>query len=493
MSAPARAPIIVGTGQVSAKGDPDASPPGLMAEAARRALEDSGAAATLAGHIDTVAAPQIFTWPVADPAAIVAGELGLEPRGTVRSAIGGTAPLMLLADACARISAGEREAVLVTGGEAVNPFMRAMREGRAPEWPGEDDGGAPERILPGDPAEPSHPAELAANLLAPLSYYPLFEHALRGASGRGVAEHRRLLGRLWERVGAPARQNPHAWTPEVPTAEQIATPSEGNRMAMHPYPKLLTANIQVDQGAAFVVCSEKLANEIGIEPERRIWVEAVAHGRDRWHVGSRERLDRSPAIAANGRAAMRHAGTEVGQIEHLDLYSCFPSAVEIAAAELGIDLAPDGPPPSVTGGLTFAGGPANNYCSHAVAAMSARLRSAPGRALLTGVGWYMTKHALALLGSEPPAQPYATLDVAAEIEHGAEREIASSPAAGATVESYTLAYGRDGEPALATVSALGPDGSRAFAKSDEPSTVAALHADDPLGAAIRVGEGGFRL
>jgi acetyl-CoA C-acetyltransferase len=40
-------------------------------------------------------------------------------------------------------------------------------------------------------------------------------------------------------------------------------------------------------------------------------------------------------------------------VTHVDLYSCFPSAVQIAAAEIGCPTQRD---LTVTGGLTFAGG-----------------------------------------------------------------------------------------------------------------------------------------
>ena len=58
----------------------------------------------------------------------------------------------------------------------------------------------------------------------------------------------------------------------------------------------------------------------------------------------------------------------------LDLYSCFPSAVQIACDEMGID--PDDKRGlTVTGGLPYFGGPGNNYVTHSIAEMMNTVRS----------------------------------------------------------------------------------------------------------------------
>lgn len=73
----------------------------------------------------------------------------------------------------------------------------------------------------------------------------------------------------------------------------------------------------------------------------------------------------SPSPSATG-VALRQAGLSLPQIDLLDLYSCFPSAVQVAQRELG--LSQDDPRPlTVTGGLPFNGGPFNNYVMHAIA------------------------------------------------------------------------------------------------------------------------------
>src|SRR5207244_6690330 len=109
---------------------------------------------------------------------------------------------------------------------------------------------------------------------------------------------------------------------------------------------------------------------------------------DHWWVSERADLHSSPAIRAAGRAVFGLAGVGIDDVAHVDLYSCFPSAVQIGAAELGLGLAETDRPLTVTGGLSFAGGPGNNYSTHAIAPMADVLRADPGpHGLVTGLGW----------------------------------------------------------------------------------------------------------
>jgi len=95
------------------------------------------------------------------------------------------------------------------------------------------------------------------------------------------------------------------------------------------------------------------------------------------------------------------AGKKVSDVDAFDLYSCFPSAVEVAMKEIGI--AEDDPRPiSVTGGLPFFGGPGNNYVTHSIAEMMNVVRARPGSfGMVTANGNYLTKHSAGLYSTEP--------------------------------------------------------------------------------------------
>jgi acetyl-CoA C-acetyltransferase len=485
-----RAPVIVGAGQVSDHSE-ELSPLELMVEATRRAVSDSGSERIL-DELGSIHGVDSLSWPAADPGRALAEELGLDPAGTVRSRIGGNSPLALLADACSLIQAGDLDTVLIPGSEAFNPVLSAMRAGTSTGWPDaptED----PDRYV-GTMRDASDPAESAAGLVLPVNYYPFLDNALRIAEGQPADGHLERLAGLWARFSEVASRNPAAWAREFPDAGEIGTVGESNRMISHPYPTLLTANVNVDQGAALIVCSAARAEAAGVPRDRWVFVHGIAEANDHWVVGTRDALHRSPAIAACGRSALEHAGIGIDDVGHLDIYSCFPSAVRIAAAELGFDLA-DSRPPTVTGGLTFAGGPGSNYVTHSLAAMTQVLREdSESTGLVTGLGWYVTKHAVGILSASPPARPFAGLDLQAEVDALPSREIAADTTGRGPLEAYTASYGRDNDVLVGTASCLLEDGRRAFARSADPDTLDALVGDDPAGRELELdGSGGFTL
>ena len=71
----------------------------------------------------------------------------------------------------------------------------------------------------------------------------------------------------------------------------------------------------------------------------------------------------------------------------------------------------------MTGGLTFAGGPWNNYVSHSIATMAERLAANPGQVgLITANGGYLTKHSFGVYSTEPPAHEFRWEDVQSEVD-----------------------------------------------------------------------------
>ncbi len=495
-----RTPVLVGAAQRTHRpaDGPVPSPHLLMADVARQAADDAQStlgADDLLRRVEVAASIDLFSWPVADPAAEMVRELGINPRATVRTARGGNGPIALLGDLSSRIAAGDLDVALISFGEAFSAFKKAMAGGdETASWPTQGDDVAPTWSVGAD-RDPSNPAELAAGLLAPVFFYPLFEHALRAAAGRSRPEQADVAARLWARFAEVARDNPFAWTEDPPTdPAELGTPSSGNRLVSDPYPKLLNANIAVDQAAALVLMSAQAAQDAGIPRDRWVPIHATAGAADHWYVTERWSLDRSPAIAACGAAALGHAGVALEEVAHLDLYSCFPSAVQVAAGELGVDLFDPGRAPTVTGGLTFAGGPANGYVLHALATLVGRLREDPeAMGVSTAVGWYLTKHGFAVLGGPAtvPAVPFAHHDVQARVDATPRRDTAHGEAVVAAVETHTALFDHTGTATIAFATGLTDDGRRAVGKTQEADVIAALVQSDPLGHPARFdGAGG---
>ena len=59
---------------------------------------------------------------------------------------------------------------------------------------------------------------------------------------------------------------------------------------------------------------------------------AAAEANDSEFLSTRIALHRSPALQLAGPRAVELAETSIERIAHLDLYSCFPSSVEVAAS-----------------------------------------------------------------------------------------------------------------------------------------------------------------
>jgi acetyl-CoA C-acetyltransferase len=492
-----RAPVLVGAGEVSQRVPPDvARPPiDLLADAARAADADAGATRSLLGRADTVAVVHIGSWRYPDPGALLARRLGIEPRRAVVSTVGGNSPQLLANHLGAAILAGEVDIALIGGAECMYTRWRARREPRVHlAWDSGDDAACPTVV--GDDRPGSNDVEIAHLALAPTNVYPLLETALRGAAGRGVDEHQRVVSELWAHFARVSADNPSAWSRVAYSPEEIRTVGPDNRMVCFPYPKRMCANIDVDQAAAVLLTSYEAARDAGVADERMVFLLAGADAHEHWFVTQRASLAEAPAIGIAVRAALDAASLGLDDIARFDLYSCFPAAVELALASIGLAGPPDdGRPLTVTGGLGFAGGPVSNYTTHALARMAAALREDPGAVgLVTALGWYATKHSVGVWSSAPASGGYTRVDPA-ETQRAVERLPARVPAGAfdgtMRVEASAVVHARDGAPEVAILAGLVPDGRRALANSRDPDVLVSLTREPWEGrdVAVRSGDG----
>lgn len=482
-------PVLVGAGQlVQHHPDTAEDPAKLAVRALRQAAGDAGAGQSLLAEADAVFAVASASWQYRDLGALVAQAVGATTADTVQSSTyGGDGGQLLVNEAAQAIADGTYEIVLVTGAEAGATMAAAQRAGTEVAWPEQAPEVAPTRTA-GIDKEANNAAETAVGLGAPIYMYALMESANRHRLGRAPKEHIQAVGELWSRFSAVGADNPNAWLPRRFSAPELTTPTPENRTVSAPYTKLLCANLQVDMAAGLVLCSAAVAEEAGIPQDKWVFVHAGASALDEWFVSERAELAASPAIRAVGAAALEHAGVTIDRIGPVDLYSCFPVAVQIAARELGLPTDDPGRPLSVTGGLTFGGGPGNNYGTHAIATMVQQLRDDPAAfGLSTSLGWYVTKHALGIYSATPPQRPYAHLRPV--VDNPPARPVRTGYAGPAVVEAYTLPYGRDGEPEAAIVSLIAPDGARVLLRTDSADIVAELRDGDALGWPVTVRDG----
>ena len=455
-----------------------------MTEVTRAAALDAGAPG-LAAAADVVAVVN-GAWSYRDPGRIVADGVGATSARTIRTTDGGNTPQFVVDVLAERIAAGELDVAVVVGAETIWSRRKLRNSGVERAVTEQPEGTAPDEIL-GKPLDMASDLEKARGLLQPVEIYPLFDSAIRHRRGESVDQHRDRIANMWADFNAVAVANPNAWSRTPMTAAEIRDPSPGNRMVAFPYTKAMCSNWFLDQAAALIVCSAEAAELHGIARDRWVFVHGGAEADDTAYVSNRAELGRSPAIAAAWAALSADRGVGADDIAHIDLYSCFPSAVQAATEAIGID---EGRRLTVTGGLTFAGGPLNNYVTHSIAALVGVLRTDPGAlGLATANGGFLTKHALGLYSTQPPTTPFRRLPIPSDaIAHNA-RETGPDHTGAVTVEAATVMHGHEG-PARALFALLTPDGRRTWGSSDDDAVMKAAITDELCGTPADLDSGG---
>lgn len=452
-------PVLIGAGQFTYRGEAGQSPSPLsmVKIAAEGAAADAGLAAGALAGLDTVAVLGFttdatgnqgrFPYPrLHNPPASLARRLGASPRQSLYTNMGGNTPQQLVNALCEKIARGETDFALAVGAEFLGSLTRRLKAGLLfDDYETEDELGEPQRF--GDPRSGTSPQETLHGLAAPINAYPLFENALRARDKRSLADHQRRMGALMAPFTRVAAQNPYAWFPVERSPEELVTVSDRNRMVGYPYPKYLNAIMEVDQSAGVLIASVKKARELGVPQDRWVFLHGCADAADLWHVLDRQDYTSSPAMRMTGQRALDMAGVGLGQLDFIDLYSCFPVAVEIGAELLGLAL--DDPRGlTVTGGLPYAGGPGNNYVMHSIATMMQRLRERPGAwGLCTGNGWYLTKQSTGVYSTRPVEGGWAREDpsvIQRQIDALPHPQIVERPEGRASIETYTVVHNRDG-------------------------------------------------
>jgi acetyl-CoA C-acetyltransferase len=452
----------------------------LMVAAAEAAADDAGARSLL-GRVGLVLVPKGI-WSYPDPGRLVADRIGASGARTVLTEIG-VLQTTLLARAAQAVATGEVDVALVVGAEAKHRAKLAARAGEVATET-EQPGARPDELLvpAGDIISR---LEIERGLAVPACQYAVVESALRHASGRTVADHQDHLGALWARFNAVAQANPDAWDRTALDATAIADPdAAGNRMVAAPYTRRLCSQWDVDQAVALLVCSEATARAAGVELERAVFPHAVVESNAMIQMPSRRELHRCVAFGLAGQRLEAVTGVAPRDAPHLDLYSCFPAAVQVQAAELGIDLERQ---VTVTGGMTFAAGPLNSYALHAMATMVDVLRRDRGASgVVTAVSGMLTKQGMVLLSTAPPSGGLRVEDVSDETRSATETvPVVDALDGEAIVVGSTVAYaGRVPSQAIAIVEA--GDGTRTIATSGETSVLESLAVEDWCGRTVRV-------
>ncbi len=481
-------PVLVGIGIVEQRQDD----PGLaleaielMIDAVRRSAADAGIEAQLP-TIERVLVPQGL-WSYGDPGRMIADAIGATGANTVYAKLG-VMQQTLIDDACLGIGSGEFDLAVVVGGEARYRGLRAQITGiEASETA---NAGSADIVMEPD-AELYHDVEVAALGHMPVGYYAIMESAFRAANGWTVEQHRDRLAALYSRFSEIAAANPHAWKREALAPEAIRNASAKNKMLAFPYTKLHNSSWNVDQAAALLLCSVEKAEALGIPRSQWVFPLASAESNYMLSLAQKRELHRLPGARIAGQQALSLAGLTVAELDFIELYSCFPIAVEIYAAELGL---PDTIDWTVTGGMPFAGGPLNNFVFQSTARMVEMLRQSPGsNALISSVSGLMTKQSFAVWSSAGAARGFQFEDVTEAVRaEFAACDIAENYRGDGLILGYTVLYqGEQAQRAVVVVEV--PGGAHTVAFNEDPAIMEAMQRQEYCGRSVTIEDNRFTL
>jgi len=475
-----RAPVVVGVGAVTQHAADLADALDafeLLMLAAERADADSGVAGIVA-RTDLVLMPR-GTWSYRDPGREVVERFGADE---VRSVVGeiGVLQQTLLTRAAQAVASGAADVVLVSGVEAKQRAVTAAKAGVELDDPD------PSRTDPDEViravGDILSRTEIERELAVPAHQYATIESAIAHAEGRSPVEQQRLVAELWARFAAVAVTNPDAWDRAGHSAEEIGTPGPGNRAIAMPYTKLLCSQWNVDQAVAVIVMAQETADLVGIARDRRVFAHAAAESNQMVPLPYRAEIHRWPAFEVVV-DALGLTSPDAVMPSIVDLYSCFPAAVQVQARALGLSLES---PLTVSGGMTFGGGPLNQSALQALVPLVRALREEPdARGLSTSVSGMITKPGASIWSATPPKDRFLGIDVT-EIAaaHTAVRELLPDVDGHATVAAHTVVYD-GGEPARA-IAILDVEGGRTIARTGSADVVRSMTEVDWIGRDVQI-------
>lgn len=458
-------PIIIGVAQNTQDKNAVRSidPLNLIAEECQNALIDTGVE-DLRDFIDTIYMSTISSWIYEDSLGELSDILHITPKHKFKAPISGNVPQVLVNKAAKAIASGMSKTVLIAGGEASYSKYRFKKGEITLDWPK-----PPPRAV-----NEAHKAitfyfsmfEYRNGLTNPSYPYALIETALRAASGKSLEEYLENIGKLYERFSHIAYKNPYAWIKKPFSAEQIITPTAENRKICYPYTKYMVSNLFVDQSAALIMTTENIARQLDIDNKLWVYPMGGVNLNNIFYLTRRPHLHDSPAIREASRLVLEQAGLKLEEIDVFDLYSCFPCMVEIARQEIGIPE-DDQRDLTITGGLSFFGGPFSSYSLHSIVTAVDLIRKNPSmKVMVLANGGYNTSQSIGIYGNKPPAKRWEENDHA-QIQQKIESNILPEPLeevnGDLTIDAYTIIYRRNGQPERGIVMGHIESGQRTLA------------------------------
>ncbi|MFC7306268.1 acetyl-CoA acetyltransferase [Streptomyces monticola] len=296
----------------------DATPYALHAQAARRALADSGLDRSV---IDGFASAGLGILAPVE----VAEYLGLKPTWVDSTSVGGSTWEVMAAHAAEAIAAGHAKAVLLVYGSTARADIKAKRR----------------------------TSNLSFGARGPLQFEVPYGHTLISKYAMAARRHMHQYGTTIEQLAevavqarANAAHNPDAmFRAPVTVDEVLAGP-----MIADPFTKLHCC-IRSDGGAAVLLVAEELVADCAKEP---VWVLGSGEHISHTTMSEWEDFTVSPA-AVSGRIAFERAGVRPDEIDLAEIYDAFTYMTLVTLEDLGFCAKGEGGAFVEKGRLTLTG------------------------------------------------------------------------------------------------------------------------------------------
>lgn len=481
-------PVIIGVGQVTHREkirEDSLSALELACQAINNCVADTGKE-DLLKHVDSLSVVNISIESMKHPEESLCRLLGIKPAIREQTAVSGTSPQWLVNRAADKIAAGEIKMALLVGSEALYRDKHGQNSFDDNNWDDVLHYLQKEPSVVGDTRFGSTPHENFYGASRARHVYPFLENALRGHLQMSLADHRKFLTAYYKSMALAAQGNPLAWFNQGNKMEgNVTIPTEKNPFFNFPYTKYMNPNPAVNQAAAIVLTDTDTARKLSIPRDKWVFLHGGADAHDKWFISERVNYFSSPAIRMNVAESLKYAGLDLSDINFFDLYSCFPCAVMISALEIGLDIN-NLPSLSITGGLSYFGGPGSNYAMHSIAHAVSRLRKYPEQfGLVTGVGWYLTKHATGIYSGIEPVHPWNRKSmkvIQTDIDAMQSPALCKRPKGPITIETYTILHDLTTEGPIAEIIGKLDSGERCLASSGSDFDLAyRMEQDDFLG------------
>ena len=444
----ARAPVIIGVGEASRKtvSGEWPSPRELAGAAIKVALADTGQSLSVAAAIDTIAAIRTFEdsgvsigtgSPDNAPEAFGAAG-GISAARLIYADVGGQSPQAMLNELAGDIRRGTCAVAVLVAAEATGTAKRARKAGVTLDWSLPSD-------TPFDNRLSTFPilsrTEIRHGIISMPLAYSLIENARRMELGLNAYVYAREMAALWSAFSTKAEARTHAQFPGYRSPEALLGDDNANYPLTDIYRRWHVAQDAVDLGSAIILTSAGTARALGVPQDKWIWLAGAAEAAEP-PLAERAIIHRSAALDFAIPAALDQAGLAATDLGPVDIYSCFPCAV-FAAVDSMQDASRALGDYTLTGGLTFFGGPGNGFAMYNITAMVDALRQDPSKpAMVTANGGVMSKQAVGIYTATQPPVAWSG-DVAKSYVPSAIA-LDDAPEGKARVLSFVRAAGKDG-------------------------------------------------